>query len=173
MLIRHAEKPEKKRQPGIDEDGSENKRSISVRGWQRAGALIGFFAHPAHLLIAKPDLIFAAATTDDPSVSKDDAKSLRPPQTVAPLSAKLGLATNTEYAVGNEKALIAALQKAQGIVLVAWEHKRIPVIAGAFAAVPPAWNFDIFHDVWVLDRRADGAYDFSIVNQNLLAGDTS
>lgn len=171
MLIRHAEKPDEGPPFGVKEDGSKNKRSILVRGWQRAGALVSFFANPRHPKIAQPDAIFAANTTDDPTVNKADAKSLRPQQTVSPLGEKLGIAVNAKISVGDEPALIEALRKARGVVLVAWEHKRIPMIANAFANAPELWG-DVFDVVWVLDRRLDGSYDFSIVHQNLLAGDT-
>ena len=43
MLIRHAEKPNETVQ-GVNEAGRADPDQLSVRGWQRAGALIRFFA---------------------------------------------------------------------------------------------------------------------------------
>ena len=173
MLIRHAEKPDGGPPFGVTESGSENKRSITVRGWQRAGALASFFARPARPKIATPDTIFAAAKSDDPLIPKDDAKSLRPLQSVAPLASRLGCTLHNEIAVGEESKLVSELQKVDGTVLVAWEHKRIPAIAGAFVKGPPSWRDDVFDEVWVLDRNPDGSYTMSVVKQDLLAGDTA
>jgi hypothetical protein len=173
MLIRHAEKPNDGPPFGVKEDGTVNKHSIVVRGWQRAGALVQFFANPTHRKIATPAVIFAATTTDSSEVKPDDAKSLRPQETIGPVAAKLGCPRNAKISVGDEPRLIAALRRTPGVVLVAWEHKRIPAIASAFASVPQEWGDDVFDVVWVLDRRPDGAYDFSVVQQNLLFGDST
>jgi hypothetical protein len=169
MLIRHAEKPDASN-AGVSAEGSTDKHSLIVRGWQRAGALVAFFAKPALPGIAVPATIFASTTTDDPSVPSEEAKSLRPQETVAPVAAKLGIAVNNTVAVGNEPALIALLQASIGIVLVAWEHNHIPIIAGGFIESPPPWG-DRFDAVWVLDRQPGGQYALSVVNQELLEGD--
>lgn len=171
MLIRHAEKPDGDGVAGVKEDGSTDKHSITVRGWQRAGALVPFFARPAHPKIARPNVIYAAAPTDNPEIKPEDAKSLRPQETVAPVAARLGCRVRTDVRVGDETALVEALRGLHGIVLVAWEHKRIPIIAGSFAAAPAEWG-DAFDVVWVLDRNPDGSYEFSTVRQDLLCGDT-
>lgn len=42
MLIRHAEKPAASGVPyGVEPDGSQDAESLTVAGWQRAGALVG------------------------------------------------------------------------------------------------------------------------------------
>jgi hypothetical protein len=170
MLIRHAEKAVFDSPAGVREDGSSDKHSLIVRGWQRAGALVEFFAKPTHPNIAAPATIFASTTSDDPSISPEEAKSLRPQETVEPLGRKLDVALNATVAVGNESALIALLRACSGTVLVAWEHKHIPVIAGGFTDNPPAWG-DRFDAVWVLDWQADDHYVLTVVNQDLLDGD--
>jgi hypothetical protein len=170
MIIRHAEKPENPGPSGVQEDGTTDKHSLIVRGWQRAGALTTFFAKPVRAGIATPATLFAAATSGDPTIPADEAKSLRPQETILTLGRKLGLTPNVTIAVGQEATLIPTLRACTGIVLVAWEHKHIPIIAAGFVPNPPAWG-DRFDAVWVLDHQANGTYQFSIVNQDLLDGD--
>jgi hypothetical protein len=44
MFIRHGEKPERSGVAvGIDQNGNEDKESLTVRGWQRAGAIDSIF----------------------------------------------------------------------------------------------------------------------------------
>ncbi len=170
MLIRHAEKPNSDSAAGVREDGSSDGRALTVRGWQRTGALVAFFAEPTRRGIAVPAMIFAAAMSRNPGPSDEEGKSLRARETVAPLGQKLGVALNATVAVGNESALITQLRASTGVVLVSWVHKHIPIIAGGFIENPPAWG-DRYDAVWVLDRQADGHYRLAAVNQDLLPGD--
>src|SRR5579885_3119382 len=64
MLIRHAERPSAdKRFRGVTIEGRKDKEELTVRGWQRAGALVRFFApldgHFVHPGLARPDILFA------------------------------------------------------------------------------------------------------------------
>src|SRR5579863_5060820 len=130
MLIRHAEKePENPPPFGVNEAGAVDKHSLTARGWQRAGALIEFFASPS-LPIVTPDVIYASAA-DTAEAAGDDSKSLRPQETVTPLARKLGLAVNAPFVVGQETQLAKQVESEVGFVLVAWEHKHIPLIAAA------------------------------------------
>jgi len=136
ILIRHAEKPGEHPPPlGVDEEGAVNQHALLVRGWQRAGALVAFFVAPTHKKIATPKTIIAATVCDDPAVDPADAKSLRPVLTVEPLVAKLGAAVTfvNDIPVGQEDAAIAAIKACAGVVLVSWEHKRIPAIAAGLS----------------------------------------
>ena len=170
MLIRHGEKAVSDSPAGVREDGSSDKHSLIVRGWQRAGALAPFFAKPGRPEIATPATIFASATSDDATIPEEEAKSLRPQETVEPTGQRIGVHVVASVAVGDEQTLIANLRACAGVVLVAWEHKHIPIIAGGFIDAPPAWG-DRFDAVWVLDRGDDDSYALTIVNQDLLAGD--
>ena len=63
MIVRHAEKPTKSNnQLGIRPNGDHDHHSLSVRGWTRAGALVGLFA-PQHGEprggLLRPDAIYA------------------------------------------------------------------------------------------------------------------
>jgi hypothetical protein len=45
MVIRHAEKPDDAGTTlGVDDKENQNRDEPSVRGWQRAGGLVSFFA---------------------------------------------------------------------------------------------------------------------------------
>ena len=47
IVIRHAQKPtHKPKRIGIREDGTADPESLTVRGWQHAGALAAVFAGP-------------------------------------------------------------------------------------------------------------------------------
>ena len=65
IVIRHAQKPtHNPKHIGIREDGTADPESLTVRGWQHAGALAAVFAGrgsgAADALVARPDVIFAA-----------------------------------------------------------------------------------------------------------------
>jgi hypothetical protein len=171
MLVRHAEKPVGNI-AGVGPDGTANAEDLIVQGWQRAGALIGLFDPPpgkgCRTGLATPQHLFAAG------VGKH-SESLRPEHTIAPLSAKLGIETDTQYLKGDEDKLAAAAMAAGGVVLVSWEHQNIPKIAEAIlpnGPYPRHWPEGRFDVVWVFDRTASGAgWAFSQVPQLLLAGD--
>ena len=67
MIIRHAEKPDPGKTLGVSPTGHEDPRSLSVRGWQRAGALVALFGperlRRANPLLATPTAIFASRPT--------------------------------------------------------------------------------------------------------------
>ena len=171
MLIRHGEKPPKTGPPpcGVHEDGVEHEHSLTVRGWQRAGALVPFFATPRDPAIARPDALYS------PPRRHDDGDHGRPYQTLIPLAERLGLAVNTSFALDAETELAADVRTREGVVLIAWEHRRIPLIAnallGAETTAPQAWPDDRFDLVWILDLQPDGRYAFTQRPQLLLHGD--
>jgi hypothetical protein len=173
MLIRHAEKPLDPPPFGIDETGVESRHSLTPRGWQRAGALVDFFVHPAHEAIETPTTLYA--TRAGISMIGDDGadigKSLRPQQTITPLARKLRLQVNSSFDVGQEQALGDEVLAHEGVVLIAWVHKYLSVVATMVkcTAAPAHWppRYDL---VWVLDRSTDG-YAFTELNQSLLDGD--
>jgi broad specificity phosphatase PhoE len=171
MVIRHAEKPDGS--GGVMPDGSTNPEALIPTGWQRAGALVRLFVPPdghfADTRLASPGTVYASGVGHH-------SKSLRPQQTVTPLSAKLGLRVNTDHPKGDEAALVQAATTIGGTVLIAWEHEAIPAIAelvlGSSQNVPQHWPDDRFDLVWVFDRPdGHGAWSFTQVPQVLLAGD--
>jgi hypothetical protein len=172
LLIRHAEKPsDDGRIRGVDAFGREDAHALSVRGWQRAGALVRLFA-PRHgaapeMGLATPTALWAArATPAHPS--------RRSEQTLAPLAAWLSLPIHTEFAKGEEDALARAASAASGIVLVAWTHEGLPTIAhalGTVGAAPSAWPEECFDLVWVC-TPAENRWLLRQTTQGLLAGDS-
>src|SRR6516162_567774 len=109
MIIRHGEKPLVKRQVpfGLTFDGQEDWESLTVRGWQRAGALADLFGPARGPLqdanLAVPNLIYAskpATTGSDPADSDEvgeGSKSKRPLQTITPLASKLGIIPDQSF----------------------------------------------------------------------------
>src|SRR5689334_18288999 len=81
MIIRHAEKPDDADQ-GVTPAGLPDREDLTVRGWQRAGALGRFFAPRderfADPHLATPDVIFASQVGPQ-------SPSARPMHTVTPL----------------------------------------------------------------------------------------
>jgi len=176
MLIRHGEKPTSPPPHGVDESGADDKNALIVRGWQRAGALTPFFRTPWVEGIKTPGVIYAAGTSDQAMMidGEDVAKSVRAEQTVTPLAQALSLNVHTQFQVGQEDLLVASVERESGVVLVAWEHKHIPLIARRLSpAAPDTWpGKDVFDIVWVF-AASNGGYSFVSTPQDLLAGDSS
>lgn len=167
MLIRHAEKPDDDRAPGVMPNGAENPRALTLNGWKRANALVDLF-NPAGALprppLAKPMSLFASGS-DSP----------RPKQTLAPLAAALNLPVRT-FLKGQEPELVAAVKKADGPVLISWQHEALPAIAGLIRGgadgVPPRWPGHVYDIVWVLDLQASGAWSFAQIPELVMPGDS-
>jgi hypothetical protein len=170
MLIRHAEKPLPSGPAyGISPVGRPDKRSLTVDGWQRAGALVELFA-PARGLppagLRRPDAVYASAARD--------GRSRRSFETVEPLARQLGVGVIDRYAPGEEAKLVGDLVNRPGATLVSWHHKSLAKIInhlGEITPTPPRlWPRDRYDMVWVFVRVGDG-WRFSQVPQLLLPGD--
>jgi hypothetical protein len=175
MIIRHAEK----HLPGshghsVTEDGRPARHELTVQGWQRAAALVHFFAPlaaiPEGSAIQTPKSIFASDATKQ-------SPSLRAMHTAGPLAAHLGIPINHDHAEGEETALAAAASAASSPVLIVWHHGHIVrlarAIAGEHILCPTHWPDDRFDVVWILERhRAHGsAWSFTKIAQCLLPDD--
>jgi len=139
MVIRHAEKPDSTLN-GVKESGEASKHDLIVRGWQRAGALVCFFAPTNGLLqsakLAQPEYLFASNPSDDGDQAGDagsngESKSHRPEETIKPLSEKLNVQIDLTWSKGQETEVAAAAQACDGVVLIAWQHEAIYKIANA------------------------------------------
>src|SRR5450755_221366 len=88
-FVRHAEKQLGDGPPyGVLADGSPDPDSLTPRGWQRAGALVGLFVprtvESGPALLATPTRLFA-------SEIGPHSHSRRPLETLTPLSERLGV----------------------------------------------------------------------------------
>ena len=170
MLIRHAEKPDDE-DDGVNAKGDPEKHDLIVRGWQRAGALVQFFANPRdpNGPIERPATIFATG----PSPGNE---SKRPLHTVTPLKQLLGITIDSTISVGSEQDLVDKAAACDGAVLISWHHEKIPVIANLIQqnkTAPQKWPDDRFDVVWIFTRAAANApWTFSQAPQLLLSGDS-
>ena len=170
LVIRHGEKPPPSGPPaGIKDDGREDHHSLVVRGWQRAGALAHFFRAAADPAIQTPDSIYA------PPLKGGDGDHGRPHQTVIPLAQRLGVEIDARFGLDEEAEMVADVRARGGVVLICWEHKRIPIIANAIlgdeTTAPQWWPDDRFDLVWLFDRQPGGGYAFAQRPQLVLGGD--
>ncbi len=173
-LVRHAEKQLGMGPPhGVLADGTPDPESLTPRGWQRAGALVGLFVPRADqsgsAILPTPTRLLASDVGPH-------SHSRRPLETLQPLSERLGLPLDDPFLQDEVDLLVQAVQACEGHVLVAWEHKRIPLIAnrliGEGSTVPQVWPDDRFDLVWIVepDPRS-GGLRLRQVPQLLLAGD--
>jgi hypothetical protein len=172
MLIRHAEKPPDAPPPhGVSAHGDRDEGSLTVRGWQRAGALVSLFtpgvAKALGHGLSVPSHLYCIS-------HKHHSKRTR--QTLTPLARKLEIPINDDFSAGEEEGLARHARARSGAVLICWRHHHLHTlaqhIAGDHATVPRSWSEDRYDVVWVLDLdRATGEYTFRQVAQELLDGD--
>jgi hypothetical protein len=172
MFIRHAEKPVGIA-TGITEDGVADPESLTVRGWQRAGALATYFRD------ALPPLQVPARIYASDVIKKDGSgsRSKRPLQTISPLAALVGLTPDRSFTKGQEVALAATLNTATVPVFISWQHESIAAIVDALggppSGAPAVWPDDVYDWVWILTKNGGDGWHFSETRQQLLAGDTA
>jgi broad specificity phosphatase PhoE len=182
LIIRHAEKPDDGSVQGVDATGVQDGRSLTPRGWQRAGVWAELFAPSSGQagLLPKPATIFASAPAShhELALGVGGSKSRRPLETVSPLADKLGIAVDQSYSKGDERDLAAAIAKTTGVILVCWQHEDIRAIADALtpqpAGVPGGWPGDRFNAVFRFVRADERAeWTFDQLSPVLLKGDSS
>lgn len=174
MLIRHAEKPANSPPPyGVTAEGERESESLTVRGWQRAGALVSFFSPTNDSFqdpsLAEPQFLYASKPTRRNG-------SRRPIETITPLAEKLAIRINSHFSKNEPGEMLEEAFLCSGVVLICWQHEFIPKIAnyilGNNVTAPQDWPEDRFDMVWVFTRDSASAhYSFKQVPQNLLMGD--
>ena len=170
MIIRHGEKPEKKKDgPGIDPAGRPDDHSLTPIGWQRARALADVFdgQGPTPPGLVRPATIYAAGP-------RPAGEGARTRETVMPLAEKLGVQVNSAFGKGEEEALAQNVAAQPGPTLISWQHSEIPSIAEAFGVVNPTppseWPDDRYDVVWRLEKTPTG-WRFAQIPQMVLPGD--
>lgn len=159
---------------GVSLEGEKDEESLTVQGWLRAGALACFLAPTFGSLqntsLGKPQSIYA-------SRFQKGKGSKRSKQTVTPLSRKLGLSVNTHFSRDDEENLVKEVLTQKGVVLICWQHEKLPCIAnfilGNKTTAPPNWPDDRYDLVWICEMDvATGKYTFKQVPQGLLNEDS-
>jgi broad specificity phosphatase PhoE len=136
LLMRHAEKTGDPMDPHLSQDGS-------TRAAKLADYIPATFGVPQFLIAT--------------SISKH---SMRPIETIEPLSAKIGVAVDSTYADQDYGALAIQLlsepryAEAGTLIVVCWHHGNIPSMARALGAKPGSypdpWDALIFNQILVL-----------------------
>lgn len=164
LVLRHAEKPG---HPSVDAES--DGRSLSARGFARAGALAPHlpdaFGRPRHLF-----------------ATQASKHSNRPVETITPLAKALGLEINDKHADDDYERLAAHIlghpRYAGEVILVCWHHGKIPALTERLGGEPPQdpWPEAVFDRIWVIDYpdAAGGPHRLPVKNlpQRLLFGDT-
>lgn len=173
MIIRHAEKPVAERPDlGVNELGQGDDKSLTVRGWQRAGGLACLFYYPQPPLQVPRCIVASAPIKQDGS----GLRSLRPTQTISALAARLQIEPDVRFSKGQEDLAGPAIAEQSGPTLVSWQHESIPRLAAAIVqstdVAPLQWDSQDYATIWVLGfSAADGRWAFGIAQQRLLSGD--
>ncbi len=158
-VIRHAEKPAPE----------ENSPDLTATGFKRAEVLPSLFVQMPGLpapRLPKPDAVFATARSKS---------SNRPVETVTPLAQFLKLPLHHEFderATGPIAAEVLGGKYAGKVVLICWHHGQIPALAAALGVTdaPPAWDAQVFNQMWKITYSA-GQAKLTIISESLLPGD--
>jgi len=155
LIIRHGEKP------------ADARIDLSPTGFKRAALLPDLFV-PARANLPTPQTLIA---------THQSAHSNRPVETVMPLSAALNLPIDDSVMNEDYAALAASLlsgKYAGKVVLIAWHHGKIPALAKALGANPPAtpWPEQQFDRIWRIDYGG-GKAKLQDLPQKLMPGDTN
>jgi hypothetical protein len=134
--MRHAEKTGDPMDPHLSQDGS--KRAAKL-----ADYIPDTFGVPQFLIAT--------------SISKH---SMRPIETIEPLSAKIGVPVDSTYADQDYGALAGQLlsepryAEAGTVIVICWHHGNIPSMAHALGAKPGSypdpWDANVFNQILIL-----------------------
>lgn len=179
LIIRHAEKPDAEGNSGVDANGAADSKSLTPRGWQRAGAWAQVFVPSfGKSSLPTPIAIFASAPASHQEIAAGagGSKSRRPLETITPLAERLGIEVDLTFAKGQEPELAAVISNASGVVLVCWQHENIFAIADAMdpkpTGVPAQWPGSRFNVLYRFDFVEEtGGWRFQQVVPVMLDGD--
>lgn len=131
LIMRHAEKPDDKRDP-----------NLSDAGRLRAQELVAYIPKT----FGEPSFLFASA---------ESKHSRRPIETLEPLSHDLGLSIDANFADQDYGALAQELQTngryENKLAVVCWHHGNIPSLAHALGlpdkTYPDPWDRSVFNQI--------------------------
>jgi hypothetical protein len=139
ILLRHAEKTE-----------DESNPHLSTQGYDRANALVGFFATNAVIATNPPVAALFAAR---PAKANG---SVRCQETLSPLMQHLKLPVSAAYRAEDFKPLARHLLESTNYsgktVVVCWPRTELIGLAKALGAVPQpkTWKSEVYDRVWLL-----------------------
>jgi hypothetical protein len=183
VCLRHAEKPANAdgkpeppddEGPGLDLEGRENPHSLTLRGWQRAGALAA--TELCHCLEKRPVTILVPdydhSSHHPPHHPSVRTTEHRPYQTVCPLAARLRVAISHPVDKEHVDDLKDEVLRHDGTVVVCWEHDNLARFVNEMTKPKkdeewPSGRFDL---LWLL-TGSRGVWKLKPQNQALLAGD--
>ena len=151
LLMRHAEKSADPMDPHLSSDG-----------YARAAKLAEYIPDT----LGVPQFLFAT------SISKH---SVRPIETIDPLSAKIGVPIDSTYADQDYGALASQLLSdqrfadASSLIVICWHHGNIPSMMHALRAkpgdYPDPWDADVFNQILVLTYSGDGVPEVTTLTE--------
>lgn len=160
IIIRHAEK-------------ASNNGNLSLRGRERAAALVPYFLETTELNShGTPVAIYA-------SIPPKPESSQRSIDTVKNLSETIKVPIRETYEANDYKKMVDEIKNNPAftgkLILICWEHHNIPEIARAFGALqsPGFWPASAFDRTWVITFNPAGRPFFKNLPQRLLYGDSS
>jgi hypothetical protein len=130
VLLRHAEKPKK----GDNLNCQGLNRSLAL-----PAMLYGRFGIPGATYV--------------PSMAVgDNTLHSRMFQTMVPFAAKYNLQLTSKFSEDETAALASAVLQRNGVVMIVWEHKRIPDIARALGVRDTElhWPDDDYDSLWII-----------------------
>jgi hypothetical protein len=175
ICLRHGEKPGDAEDPdkpvgsggyGVDQCSRIDRHALTIRGWQRAGALAGtnlcrhLDAHEGSVTILVPRY-------------DGDHTGHRAYQTVLPLAARFGVEPDPACEAGDVEKLTGKVLSLAGTVVVCWEHDALAELARGLAGDEKiSWPKRRFDVLWLIRPGATAKGDrFAQEDQRLLAGD--
>jgi len=169
LCLRHAEEPAKPvdaEGPGFDANGT-SESALSIRGWQRAGALAA--TELCHLLSRTSRDRLAIFVPD----YDGEPERHRSYQTVLPLAQRLDVKIRHPCNKDEVQKLQQAVLQHDGVAVVCWQHRNLTTFAqrlvGDMRLKWPAGRFDLIWDFRAVGTG--GTYTCHRIGQKLLAED--
>jgi len=130
VILRHGEKPTK----------GEN---LNCQGLNRALQLPGLIYRKFGI----PSTIYVPAPAEGKST-----KHARMFETAAPIAIRFNLPVDSRFAEKDSTAIARDILKKKGLILVIWEHNRIPPIARALGIKDPGrgWDDGDYDSIWII-----------------------